>query len=74
MQEWISVKDKLPESSGHYLACTKFNDMYVCDFEKSSRPQKRRWQVVCECCHAEDDQFSSDDVTHWMPLPDLPQK
>lgn len=56
MGEWISVKDRLPEKHGEYLAAT------------TARP--RGWVIVYApvgwICSA------SYPVTHWMPLPEPP--
>ena len=57
MAEWISVKDRLPEIYGKYLVACRGNNI----------PQIRYYDGVWDVwnCVAE--------VTHWMPLPELPK-
>lgn len=57
MNEWISVKDRLPETYGKYLVACRGNNI----------PQIRYYDGVWDVwnCVAE--------VTHWMPLPELPK-
>ena len=54
MNEWISVKDRLPEQFGKYLVVCKGIDI----------AQIRLWEGTW-------DSFA--EVTHWMPLPELPK-
>lgn len=73
--EWISVKDRLPEKEGDYLVYTYVEDQYVCRFSNINYHKRKpvmEFRVNCECCYAEDDDFKSSDVTHWMPLPKPP--
>ena len=82
MAEWISVKERLPKKHGEYLCyCTdgfgrcvsiysfaknlsKVDDYY---FEGIKRAG---WYSY----DSELGYIEMDDVTHWMPLPDAPQK
>ena len=60
VQEWISVKDRLPEESGEYLAyCGEYDGICVLYFEISKT--KGRWMRKWK------------EVTHWMPLPEPPR-
>ena len=81
--EWISVNDRLPKKDGKYLCvCEGFivgykyidifefaKDLYKADkfvfFDKKRQSGfyscDRDWGLIYE-----------DDVTHWMPLPELP--
>lgn len=54
--EWISVKDRLPESEGDYLCA--FDDGYV----SSAEWIDGEWDLWVD----------SGKVTHWMPLPEPP--
>ena len=60
VQEWISVKDRLPEKEGDYLiyATVPFNG--------------RKFMAVM---HYEKDAYLPiwSDTTHWMPLPQPPK-
>jgi len=58
-QEWISVKDRLP-SEGNYLAF--LNNGFVC---MAFFTKENNW---CEMWGTK-----TLDVTHWMPLPEIPQ-
>ena len=62
--EWISVKDKMPETDEfHFVNCL------VCRFSKSVfearwNPRVNDWQQLS---------FEKlDNITHWMPLPEPP--
>ena len=76
MAEWISVNDRLPDSSGvmydeseYVLVCEKYNHglwdgqyVSICGFTANG------WD---EC-----DNFGSvrpERITHWMPLPEPPK-
>ena len=71
VQEWISVKDRLPEKYGRYLALTPG---YLKGFE-----QYDAWLIYY---HPESGFYDADpqwgdipmdDITHWMPLPGPPK-
>ena len=57
VQEWISVKDRLPEESGEYLTCCGDYDG-ICVLYYEVLKTKGKWRTKWK-----------DDVTHWMPLP-----
>lgn len=61
VQEWISVKDRLPEKRGEYLCYYKF---------EPDSPD-----VICENTYQGSGLWLSemDKVTHWMPLPQPPK-
>ena len=59
VQEWISVKDRLPEENGIYLTFNKKRQYEFHMFQTG----KRMWQGIWE----------EDGVTHWMPLPQPPK-
>ncbi len=60
VQEWISVKDRLPEENGIYLTLNKKRQYEFHIFKTG----KRMWQGIWE----------EDGVTHWMPLPQPPKR
>lgn len=62
MNEWISVKDRLPNKSGHYLAYIKNrNAIYVEKWENNLWFLYDWWGIT-------------DDITHWMPFPEPPKE
>lgn len=59
--KWISVKERLPEESGEYLAyCGEYDGICVLYYEvlKTKGKWRTRWKG---------------DVTHWMELPEPPK-
>ena len=81
VQEWISVRDKLPEEDGSYLVATNsFGDRQSVKlrwFAKDGEMveahdlagQKDVWYLYdIECGYV-----SINSVTHWMPLPQPPK-
>ena len=80
-QEWISVKDKLPEEDGSYLVVINYfshQSINVRSFAKTGETvneydlagEKNVWYYY----DSEYGYVSTDSVTHWMPLPELPKK
>jgi hypothetical protein len=64
VQEWISVKDRLPDK----------HDRYLCNVKAFSFPDLRYFAIL----KYDDGGFIegkiyTDDVTHWMPLPQPPK-
>jgi hypothetical protein len=68
--EWISVKDKLPEiiidnfSSGDFLI-TDGKNISIGSYEENYN---------CDGWHWYDEMYTVEEVTHYMPLPELPKK
>lgn len=64
--EWISVKDITPDDDGEVLACYG-KDVFIAHFEGDG------WVVYVQ---AEDDCLyqQSVKVSHWIPLPEPPEK
>ena len=80
VQEWISVKDRLPEDSGYYLVVyrDKYNGSISIAFDMYVKCNVGEWwesEFACDITK----QFlwaaklQEQEVTHWMPLP-LPPK
>lgn len=61
-QEWIAVSKKLPEKGGDYLVTNGYACM-VSAFRINTQKWDF-WQIWW---------WSSNDVTHWMPLPERPK-
>lgn len=65
VQEWISVKDRLPEA-GEYVVCIAKRNPFSMFMPMVARIKKNGWvNPITE-------QYISE-VTHWMPLPELPK-
>lgn len=65
VQEWISVKDRLPEAGG-YVVCIAKRNPFSRFMPMVARIEKNGWvNPITE-------QYISE-VTHWMPLPELPK-
>ena len=65
VQEWISVKDRLPE-----------NDQWVLCFMKDKSFGTFRvfqWNYIDWQWNDGNEWFDEKDVTHWMPLPEPPK-
>lgn len=60
--KWIDVNDRLPDKSGYYLVVTT-------GFYKSDRAHIEKYSIN-ENLHW----YGLRDVTHWMPLPEPPEK
>jgi len=75
--DWISVKDRLPDNN---------NDMLVCNFMDGTWADytvawygNNGWSPQCDMLEASNHDGGahiqlSEEVTHWMPLPDAPQE
>ena len=65
VQEWISVEDELPEVGG-YVVCIAKRNPFSRFMPMVARIEKNGW------VNPMTEQYISE-VTHWMPLPDLPK-
>ena len=82
VQEWVSVKDRLPEEDGKYLVFEQNNgrtNTSILRFAKDARKVDRydfksRWENAWYEYDSEWGHYTVDSVTHWMPLPEPPQK
>ena len=80
VQEWISVKDRLPEDSGYYLVVhrDKYNGSISIAFDMYVKCNVGEWwesEFACDITK----QFrwatrlQEQEVTHWMPLSQPPK-
>ena len=80
VQEWVSVKDRLPEDSGCYLVVyrDKYNGIVSIAFDMYVKCNIGEWwesEFACDITK----QFlwaaklQEQEVTHWMPLPQPPK-
>lgn len=60
--EWVSVKDRLPEKNGDYITYDRDGTVWPHFFTASSKV----WEDALG--------FSTELVTHWMPLPEPPEE
>ena len=66
VQEWISVKDRLPED-GEYVVCIAKRNPFSMFMPMVARINKNGWvNPITE-------QYISE-VTHWIPLPEPPKR
>ena len=65
MSEWISVKDRLPEV-GQYVQLGNENHYFV---DRGKLSSAGNWLIFRSATNAPLDRF-----THWMPLPEPPEK
>ena len=64
VQEWISVKDRLPEPK-RYVACIRIDALGI-HYGLARYQHDDVWYV-------DEDGIGKQMVTHWMPLPPMPQ-
>ena len=65
---WIKTSDRLPKHNQEVLCCDKWN-VTTATFCQIGQYQK--WDLIVAGDYAEDASF---EPTHWMPLPDMPEK
>ena len=65
VQEWISVKDRLPEAGG-YVVCIAKRNPFSRFMPMVARIEKNGWANPIT------EQYISE-VTHWMPIPQPPK-
>ena len=64
VQEWISVKDRLPEESGMYIVTANDGHKQRVSFVLWQK-RNSRWNLTGARSYWR--------VTHWQPLPELPK-
>ena len=74
MSEWISVENRLPKKGDRCLICINFGSPFiepsVHDAQFTGSTFRRGRAKVAVAGTSDDDPV----VTHWMPLPDLPEQ
>ena len=86
VQEWVDVKDRLPEYPGHYLVCTSINYWHggCMDINENHKYHPNGTPVgydgstmsVLDCYYdvaGHWNRVCDRHVTHWMPIPDPPK-
>ena len=61
--KWISVKDRLPENNDEVIVIINYNNVYY-------RPFTSVFLVDSGFTGSD----ASENITHWMPLPEPPNK
>lgn len=80
MQEWISVNDKLPEDDLPKDSTKLQIKVLVCDIKGNKSNvrtlTRQRWVSNYKTMEYHPWEWSKDarNITHWMPLPELPRK
>ncbi|WP_294785703.1 DUF551 domain-containing protein [uncultured Eubacterium sp.] len=64
-EQWISVDDRVPESSGTYIVCCKEQELKHVTFAKFYK-KLGYWELKGARTFWK--------VTHWMPLPEPPKE
>lgn len=73
MQEWISVKDRMPDEKPFGFNCHSSD--YVLVYTAISKSIVSGCDLDCFVDHTYDGEWQlCKNVTHWMPLPDAPDK
>lgn len=68
MSEWISVKDRLPERAGRYLAYpSTIGEVCTALYSYLMSRNAVMWQDL-------EDHTEPWEPTHWMPLPEPPKE
>ena len=65
-QQWISVKDRLPDTSIEYIVCAIDEDGEQFVTSDHWLDTVRHWYLF--------DEHADSVVTHWMPLPEPPKE
>lgn len=76
VQQWISVKDRLPEESGLYITfgCTAVPVRWLHNFDKDIGKFGAWWDYDTDGKkHPRYRFIEEEDITHWMPLPEPPK-
>lgn len=64
VQEWVSVKDRLPEESGMYIVTANDGHAHRVSFVQWQK-KNRMWNLTGARSYWR--------VTHWMPMPQAPK-
>ena len=75
VNQWISVKDRLPEKDGNYLCYLECGAVCEATFDSTIASEGEEfpfgeWVAVY---NSDTLGFTYDAITHWMPLPEPPQ-
>jgi len=69
-RQWVNVKDRLPNEYNNYLVVAR-DEVTEATFD---RPRRKSLGGMWSTCDADGFKWLADeDVTYWMPLPELPK-
>ncbi len=73
MSEWISVKERLPEKGQFVLIiCAGSSIPISASYEPG---EYYEWDENCNCGgYGSEKHFYQNEITHWMPLPEVPNE
>jgi len=70
---WISVEDKLPEEKQPVLVANYFKSARKPYYEYYMGFYRDGEWCACTCVDENGEDYILTDVTHWMPIPELPK-
>lgn len=68
MNEWIPLRERFPEGPGPVLISTKYHTVEI-----ASRMRTSHYSEYQAWYGDKGRIFNDEEVTHWMPLPELPK-
>ena len=77
VMRWIPVEERLPEKSGEYLVLTEESDIFGMDFDEDvGENGEFGWWFprFSQGGYVDSNWEKAENVTHWMPLPQLPKE
>jgi|HubBroStandDraft_4_1064222.scaffolds.fasta_scaffold32474_3 hypothetical protein len=67
---WISVNDRLPENEDVVAVICEYGIVSAYFCRSDDEYYSNQWIINCPCGYLDN---SPNNVTHWMPLPELPK-
>ena len=64
MNEWISAKDRLPETIDPVIVCNEISNVYLAWYNYVDNLWRYTYRT----------EIVTHKITHWMPLPEPPKK
>lgn len=75
MTEWIKITDRPPAESGQYIVFLKVWDRHCKKFFPRIKVARFNRGTSHKNPHFYGNQsFSASDISHWMPLPEMPKE
>ena len=70
--KWVSVKERLPKTMENVLVYAPNYDNYGDKIQSSYITFDDKWFMTSGFCCTKDQYFGTQQITHWMPLPEPP--